>query len=164
MDYSSFPRAPRGGGRAFAVTELCTVFGEDVLDHPQERGFGECDAETMQQLRRVRDNPGATVRIYRALPAGLSRINRGDWVTLSRDYARQYAMRDDVAANDWPVLEAEVPAAAVFTDGVDLDGYGYDGPSLKGLQDRDVDGNATGRSAHGDSEEPEADDDGTQGS
>ena len=136
MDYGTSPQAPRGGGLARPITELVAAFGEDVLDHPEERGFGECDAETVEQLRRVRDNPDATVQVYRALPPGLGQINRGDWVTLSKDYARQYAMRDDVAANDWPVVQAEVPARTVFTDGTDLDGYGYDGPSLSGLADQ----------------------------
>lgn len=137
VDYSSSPPAPGGGGRAFPITELATALGEEVLDHPQERGFGECDAETVQQLRRARDAPDASVWIYRALPPGLGQINRGDWVTLSKDYARQYAMRDDVASNDWPIVQAEVPARTVFTDGMDLDGYGYDGPCLTGLRDQD---------------------------
>ncbi|MCH6472572.1 hypothetical protein [Sinomonas terrae] len=146
MDYSGSPRAPGGGGRAFPIHALSAALGEDVLDHPEEHGFGECDAETMEQLRRVRGAPGAKVRIYRALPPRVGQINRGDWVTLSKDYAGQYAMRDDVAANDWPIVQAEVPACTVFSDGRDLDGYGYDGPSLAGLRDQ---GGAGGGAAAG---------------
>ena len=151
--YSTSPRAPRGGGLALPITELSATLGRDVFTHPEEHGLGECDEETMEQLRRVRDAPGARVRIYRALPPGFGQINRGDWVTLSRDYARQHAMRDDVAARDWPIVQADVPASTVFTDGKDLDEYGYDGPSLAGLADQGAEGPA-GPQAGGHSAEP----------
>ena len=134
MDYASSPRAPWGGGRGRPITELASALGEEVFAHPEEHGYGECDAETMRQLRRVHEFPESPVRVYRALPPGLGQINRGDWVTLSQDYARQHAMRDDTAANDWPVVAADVPARAVLTNGKDLDEYGYAGPSLTGLQ------------------------------
>ena len=134
MDYASSPRAPWVGGRGHPITELAWALGEEVYRHPEEHGYGECDAETMRQLRRVHDVPGALVRVYRALPPGLGQINHGDWVTLSEDYARQHAMRDDSAANDWPIVYADVPAHTVLTDGKDLDDYGYGGPSLTGLE------------------------------
>jgi hypothetical protein len=140
VHYTSSPFAPSGGEHGYPISELRAAFGEDVYEHPEEQGFGECDAETMDQLRRVRDTPGATVRIYRALPPGVGQINRGDWVTLSKQYARQHAMQDDVAANDWPIVQADVPASTVFTHGKDLDEYGYDGPPLSGLEDHAADG------------------------
>lgn len=139
MHYASSPFAPSGGEHAYPISELAAAFGENVYDHPEEQGFGECDAETMEQLRRARNAPDARVRIYRALPPGLGEINRGDWVTLSRDYARQHAMRDDIAANDWPIVHAQVPASTVFTHGRDLDEYGYDGPPLSGLEEHEAD-------------------------
>ncbi|AMM31977.1 hypothetical protein SA2016_1297 [Sinomonas atrocyanea] len=39
------------------------------------------------------------------------------------------------AANDWPIVFADVPARTVVTDGKDLDQYGYAGPPLAGLRD-----------------------------
>lgn len=135
MDYTSLPRAPWTGGQARPITELAAVLSKEAYRHPEEHGYGECDAETMRQLRRVHDNPDTLVRIYRALPPGLGEINTGDWITLSKDYARQHAMRDDTAANDWPIVYADVPANSVLTDGKDLDEYGYNGPSLTGLVD-----------------------------
>lgn len=136
MDYTNSPRAPWSGGQARPITELAAALGEEVYEHPEEHGYGECDAETMRQLRHVRDVPGARVRVYRALPPGLGQINTGDWITLSMDYARQHAMRDDAAANDWPIIYADVPAETVLSDGKDLDEYGYAGPSLVGLEDQ----------------------------
>lgn len=135
MDYRSSPHAPWDEGPARPITELAADLGEEAYEHPEEHGYGECDAETMRQLRQVREFPDALVRIYRALPPGLGQINTGDWITLSKDYARQHAMRDDAAANDWPIVHADVPARTVFSDGKDLDEYGYGGPSLTGLKD-----------------------------
>lgn len=135
MPYASLPRAPRGGERTLTIPDLAAALGPDAFSHPRDHGYGECDEETKHQLRRVRDAPEAQVRIYRALPPGLGEINTGDWVTLSQDYARQHAMRDDTAANDWPIVYADVPANSVLTDGKDLDEYGYNGPSLTGLVD-----------------------------
>ncbi|WP_136610631.1 hypothetical protein [Sinomonas albida] len=139
MDYTTPPRAPWAGGQGRPIAELVDVLGGEVFDHPEEHGFGECDAETMQQLRRARGAPETLVRIYRALPPGLGQINAGDWITLSWEYARQHAMRDDTAAHDWPIVYADVPAWAVLSDGTDLDEYGYAGPPLAGLEDHVVD-------------------------
>jgi hypothetical protein len=135
MDYKRSPLAPWGGGHGLPIADLAADLGEEAFEHPEEHGYGECDAETMRQLRRVHDVPGSLVRIYRALPPGLGQINTGDWVTLSKDYARQHAMRDDTAAHDWPIVYADVPAHTVFSDGKDLDEYGYGGPSIAGLAD-----------------------------
>lgn len=150
MPYTSPPRAPRGGERALTIPDLADVLGPDAFSNPRYHGYGECDEETRRQLRRVRHAPEALVRIYRALPSGLGQINPGDWVTLSQDYARQHAMRDDHAANDWPIVFADVPARTVVSDGKDLDQYGYDGPPLTGLRDSAAGDSAAGDSAAGD--------------
>ena len=142
MYYAMSPRAPRAGEQGFAITELASVLGEDAFSHPREYGFGECDAETMRQLVFARNYPDGAVRIYRALPPGLGEINSGDWVTLSKDFARQHAIRDDFIAHDWPIVYADVPARTVLTDGKYLDQYGYAGPSLTGLEDHVVEDEA----------------------
>jgi hypothetical protein len=102
-------------------------------EHPEYVGSGEVDDETMAQLLKAKDNPDATVRIYRALPPGLGEINKADWVTLSESYAKGHAIQDDNEANDWPIIHADVPVRTVFSDGNDLAEFGYDGPSLTGL-------------------------------
>lgn len=131
LDYKGSHTAPSNDGYSSAISELTKAFPDDVYEHPEWYGSGETDEETMAQLAAARDNPDATVRVYRALPAGLDRINRTDWVTLSAGYARQHAAQDDDEANDWPVISAEVPASSVFSDGNDLMEFGYDGPDLR---------------------------------
>jgi hypothetical protein len=148
MHYATLPQAPRASGKAFPITELAAALGEDAFAHPREYGHGECDDETMRQLVLARHSPAGLVRIYRALPPGLGQINRGDWVTLSKDYARGHAIRDDTAAHDWPIVYADVPAGCVLTDGKDLDEYGYGGPSLRGLEDHVADAGEEARAVH----------------
>ncbi|MCU6480540.1 hypothetical protein [Arthrobacter sp. A2-55] len=136
-DYRVGHRAPTDDGYSNPLTRITESFGPDVFEHPENHGSGESDPETMRQLRAVRDNPEATVRIYRALPPGIGAINQEDWVTLSEKYARQHSYGETGEDNDWPVVFADVPAASVYTDGNDLAEYGYDGPALTGLPDLD---------------------------
>lgn len=145
-DYRVTHQAPRNDGYCASIDKLTQVFPDDVYEHPEYVGSGEVDDETMAQLLKAKDNPDATVRIYRALPPGRGEINAADWVTLSEAYARQHAIQDDDEANDWPIIHADVPVSTVFADGNDLAEFGYDGPHLTGL------GNPTA----GDPEQPEA--------
>ncbi len=134
-DYRVGHRAPTDDGYSASIDRLTQVFPADVYEHPEYVGSGEVDDETMAQLLKAKDNPDATVRIYRALPPGLDEINVADWVTLSEAYARQHAIQDDDEANDWPIIHADVPVRTVFADGNDLAEFGYDGPALTGLGD-----------------------------
>lgn len=102
----------------------------DVYDHPEWYGWGD-DLETHARvLRAVRGRPTATVRIYRAAPAGVTSINTGDWVAIAESYARQHAMQDDDPTHDWPVYYADVPAHTVRTGSGDIMEWGYHGPPV----------------------------------
>ena len=101
------------------IGNLTSSFPDDVYNHPDY--YGTSDDETMRQLRAVKDDPDALVRVYRALPPEHSDVNPGDWVTLSRDYADTHAL------DGWHVVAADVPASQVWTDGNDLAEFGWDG-------------------------------------
>lgn len=139
-DYRMGHRAPTNDGYCNPIDRLADSFADDVYEHPEYHGGGECDEETMRQLLAARNNPDATVRIYRALPPGLGDINSADWITLSEDYAREHAIQDSDPGHDWPVVHADVPARTVFSDGNDLSEFGYDGPALAGLPDHSLGG------------------------
>lgn len=102
------------------------IFPEDFYDHPEyyATGFNEADKETFTALGKVRGNPDALVTVYRAAPPG-SPINPGDWVTLSKSYARQHAMLDDNPERDMPVHAIQVRAADLFSAG-DINEFGWD--------------------------------------
>ena len=85
-DYRIMHRAPQPGDVAVRLDRLLdgTVFPTDVLEHPD--WYGQQHLETELQLRRVlrSGDPEARVTIYRSVPAGVTRINRGDWVGVRR--------------------------------------------------------------------------------
>lgn len=133
QEYHGAHQAPTDDGYCNPIANLEKSFGPDVYEHPEFYGSGQCDDETMLQLLAARDTPEATVRIYRAAPHGVGEINRGDWITLSCEYAEQHAIQDGTKEHDWPIISTVVPASTVFTDGNDLAEYGYDGPQLTAL-------------------------------
>lgn len=100
----------------------------DLIANPD--WYGDCDDETLTQVRLAQGHPEALVTIYRALPAEHAEINPGDWVTLSAAYAQAHAIIDDDPESDWPVIAAQVRAGDVFSDGNALSEFGYDGQQL----------------------------------
>lgn len=122
-DYRLDHSAPADDGYSSPLPDILKRFGPDVLDRPDL--YGNCDDETLEQMRAAVADPDGTVRIYRAVPPDHLEINGGDWVTLSRGYAHDHGYVDD--GPDWPVVFADVPARQVWTDGNDPSEYGYNG-------------------------------------
>lgn len=140
-----------------------TWFPDDVYTHPQFYVHGDDDvvAESLAAIREARGNPDALITVYRSVPPGVTSINTGDWVALSRTYAENHgAERDreywdadrewtiegptpETSASgvgqwvsydeprDWPVLEAKVPARLILNGGNDLIEWGYWGPDAE---------------------------------
>lgn len=107
---------------------------QGVLEHPQWYGIEAHVREDHRAIvEAVAGGPLALVRIYRAVPPGVTAINHGDWVAVSESYARGHAMLNDDPADDWPVLSAEVPAESVRNGGGDIAEWGYWGPTLENL-------------------------------
>lgn len=124
--------APADDGYSRPVAELTEAFGDDVFEHPDYYA-GSVDDELLAQLRDVSEG-AHSVRIYRAVPPGITEIESGAWVTLSRGYATQHGLDGTDPELDWPVLTAIVPAATVFTDGNDLNEFGYTGETIAAEQ------------------------------
>src|SRR4051812_45592328 len=94
----------------------------DVYTHPQYyTGFIEF-RQAINAIKRVRGNPEGNVIIYRASPR--AELNPGDWVTLSRKYAKQHGMADD-PKNDVPVHKFTVKAKDLIWSMDDLMEFGY---------------------------------------
>lgn len=109
------------------------TFPPDVYDHPEWYSFGDFTLMCAAVIRAVRGKPDALVLIYRAVPAGVTTIAHGDWVTTNLDYARQHAARSDDPAEDWPVLVARVRADSIRSGGSDIVEWGYFGPNVEGV-------------------------------
>src|SRR5581483_6649862 len=100
----------------------------DPTDDPNDHSYSESHAV----ISRVRGKPDAKVRIYRSLPAEHAHqgFRPGDWVTLSKDYARLHGMQED-SKHDWPVISTVVKADDLHTHADDLREWGYNGTDVK---------------------------------
>ena len=100
-----------------------------VLTHPNfYTGFKSKVFEFWHDIRKVQGQPNALITIYRALPSSAPAVfNRGDWVTLSRSYAKGHIESN---VPDGKVISAKVPAKDVRFAGDDLMEWGYWGQPI----------------------------------
>lgn len=95
----------------------------DLYEHPQYyMNLNErADRESWEALKRVRNNPNATIKIYRATVG--DKINDGDWITLSPTYAKEHNEHSlDGKGN---ILEMEVPVKDIQWAVDSINEWGY---------------------------------------
>ena len=99
----------------------------DYYSHPEyyRTGEPESDKESEAALRKIKGDPEADVTVYRAVSAGVTDVNPGDWVSLSPSYAKQHSMgaTEDL---DMPVISRNVKAKELFNDGNSINEFGWD--------------------------------------
>jgi hypothetical protein len=111
-------------GGASTLSDLTGAFGEDIYGSNALQYYGSGDPrerEILRVLKSVRGKPDATVTIYRGVPEGVSEINPGDWVTLSKSVAEDYGN----------VVSMEVPASHVTSWSDSLMEFGYYPPDAQ---------------------------------
>lgn len=95
----------------------------DVYEHP-EWYFNmreDYSKESYNVLKKIKGNPEAEITIYRATTG--NKINKGDWITLSKKYAEFHNNSQfDGKGN---ILELEVKAKDVQYAGDDINEFGY---------------------------------------
>lgn len=68
------------------------LFPNDILENP-EKYFADAHRVDIKDMcdiiKKAQGNPDAEITIYRGSP--INELNKGDWVTLSKDYAKRYA-------------------------------------------------------------------------
>jgi len=77
--------------------------------------------ETMDQLNKIKNNPNAEITIYRATTG--NSINDGDWITLSKNYAKRH--NEHSLGNKGNVVEMKVKAKDIQFAGDDIKEWGY---------------------------------------
>lgn len=118
---------PSEGVRAFNLTEK--VDGDQMIPKDMytqwysSRGT-KADLESISVLKKIKDNPEATVTIYRASPK--ESFNNGDWVTFSKTYATEHAQ-----GNNTKVFSKTVKAKDVRWAMDDINEFGYYPENLK---------------------------------
>ena len=83
--------------------------------------------ESMAQLRAAKGNPDKVLTIYRGGPVG--EMNKGDWVTLSKQYAKDHAESQD--PETYKVWDSKVKASDLRWSMDDLADFGYFGEPVE---------------------------------
>ena len=131
--YRGSHKAPTSDtGYGTPIHNLKDTYPDDIYSSNGARFYGAAvphDAKAINVLRFARNNPYAKVKIYRAVPKIQSTpkigINRGDWVTTTKEYARIHGELVHGKGN-YVIVSKTVPAHHVWTDGNSIHEYGYD--------------------------------------
>jgi hypothetical protein len=127
LDYRMGHRPMTIEGGAARLDNAYEAFGEDIYGPNALRYFGGGDPResgTVAALKRLRDNPDAEVTIYRGVPSDAKGgITKGDWVTLDRSAAQEYA--ELKPGRKGKVLAMKVKAKDVTTWPDSLLEFGY---------------------------------------
>jgi hypothetical protein len=101
------------------------IYGQGTAFDMGGRG-GNMDRSLFAQFRALRGKPDAMVKIYRAVPkdAPVTHIQHGDWVSPSRAYAVGHG--ESSLRGNYKILEGEVPAKTLFTNGDSPYEFGID--------------------------------------
>ena len=119
----------RDQDNATSIDDLTKIYPDDVYGSNAAKYYGHgdpgMDRTAINILQRIKGKPDATVTIYRAVPKDLNvDINKGDWVTISKQYAREHG--ENRFDGDYKILELKVKARDIITDGNSIHEQGYD--------------------------------------
>ena len=82
------------------------------------------DSEAYSILRKAHGRRDKQLTVYRAVPKGVKGINRGDWVTTVRQYAKDHG--ESALNGEYSIIKKSVTARDIFTDGNSWLEWGYD--------------------------------------
>ncbi len=120
--YQMSHRPTQTGATADNITQEVSDMGfpKDFYENPQyyTQISDKASKESLVALLKVRGNPDATVIIYRASPK--KELNNGDWVTLSKEYAKRESQTEKT-----PVQSFKVKAKDIQFAGDDVNEFGY---------------------------------------
>lgn len=124
-DYFMTHRPTESGITADDLTGQGKEFGlpDNIYEHPEYYSMNDKEIlkETMDQLNKVRNNPDADITIYRATTG--DKINKGDWVTLSKKYAEMH--NESQLDGKGNIVEKTVKAKDVQNAGDVIEEWGY---------------------------------------
>lgn len=123
QDYGMKHRPTKTGTTADEITQVeqnKAGFPKDFYQHPEyyENMDGMSEKESFAVLKRIRGNPESEITIYRASPK--KEFNYGDWVSLSKEYAKSESISKGVK-----VYALKVKAKDIHFDGNSINEFGY---------------------------------------
>jgi hypothetical protein len=116
------------------IDDLAQMYPEDIYSPQGLQYYGNqrnaTDVESYKKLMAVKGKPNKIVTVYRAVPKGVEGINKGDWITLSKKYAKDHG---EAALNgEYDILKTTAKAKDIVTDANDLNELGYWGEPVTG--------------------------------
>ena len=120
---------PEFGAPLHDLTGGGQMYPSDVYSASASRiygtGYPKADREAFDLAKRVKGNPDAEVVMYRAVPKDekITSINPGDWVTLSKEYAKTHG--ESVLGNNYKILTKKVKAKNLWTNADSIHEFGY---------------------------------------
>lgn len=111
-------------------SDINEVFPSDVLKN--SKNYGLKHASTAATLVVAQGHPESESHIWRAVPQGVTTINPGDWVSLSKEYAEEEAQMESAQ-----IISATAKASDLWSEGL-LEEWGYQGTTpLDGTLERE---------------------------
>ena len=129
LDYMMRHRPPtkEDGAPLYDVTGGGNFYPNDVYSNNGLHYYGSgdkiSDTQSYNIIKKTRNNPDAEVTIYRAVPNNVENINSGDWVTLSKNYAKTHG--ESNIKSGYKILEKKVKAKNLFTNADSFNEFGY---------------------------------------
>jgi hypothetical protein len=114
---------------AAPLHDLSAAFDETIYSHAGLQNYGTgnslMDKQALNAFKSVRGNPKAEITAYRAVPldASQSALNSGDWVTVSKDYAKSHG--ESALGGKYKIIEQKVPASFLTTNADSILEQGY---------------------------------------
>jgi len=131
LDYRGSHTAPGPdfGAQLHDLTGGGQMYPADVYSNKAVQyygsGFDRADQQAFALANSVRGNPDAVVTMYRAVPKNkdISSINAGDWVTLTRDYAKTHG--ESALKGNYKIISKKVKAKDLWTNADSIQEFGY---------------------------------------
>ena len=119
MDYRGSHTAPNAETYGATLDRLENIMPADVYTQQGKRlyGLGDriVDSEWYIAALKAKGKPDAEITIYRAVPKNVENINSGDWVTTSKQYAKQHGER--TLDGDYKIITKKVKARTLSSEG-----------------------------------------------
>jgi len=109
------------------LTKGGQLIPEDIFEHPEWYANMSDPAyrESWAAILKVQGKPNAMIEIFRGVPKGVTNINSGDWISLSRIYATQHSYDMHGDGKDGDVISMMVRVGDISWDGNDINEFSY---------------------------------------
>lgn len=124
-EYGMSHRPSKTGAIGSDISSGGEFMPEDIYQHPEWYSDmkSKSSIESFGAIKRMKGKPDMEITIYRASPK--NELNTGDWVTLSKNYAKEHAEAQGTDGEKFLVNKFKVKAKDIQFAGDDINEFGY---------------------------------------